>query len=135
MELREYKGYNGHEILSLYASVGWTAYTSRPEMLQRAFEGSLLVLAAYENGKLAGILRAVGDGASIVFVQDILVRPEFQCQGIGSALLREAMERCGDVYQLRLATDNQEKTVEFYRSCGLVPDSDAGCMGFSRVVY
>ncbi len=33
MGIREYKTYNEMEILSLYASVGWTAYTDRPEVL------------------------------------------------------------------------------------------------------
>lgn len=135
MEIREYIAYNESEILALYDSVGWTGYTHRPEMLRAAFAGSLLVLGAYEDGRLAGILRVVGDGASIVFVQDILVFPEHQRKGIGSALLREAMERYKSVYQLRLATDCEEKTIAFYRSCGLVPDTDMGCVGFSRIVY
>lgn len=135
MEIREYKGYNAEEILTLYDSVGWTGYTRRPEMLRAAFAGSLLVLGAYEDGELAGILRAVGDGASIVFIQDILVFPKHQRRGIGSALLRVAMERYKSVYQLRLATDSEEKTSAFYSSCGLVPDTDMGCVGFSRIVY
>ena len=135
MEIREYKGYEPTEILPIYDSVGWTAYISRPDMLKRAFEGSLLVLAAYENTKPIGILRCIGDGASIVFIQDILVLPEYQRRGIGSALLVNAMERFRYVYQLRLATDAQESTIAFYRSCGLVPDSDSGCMGFSRIVH
>lgn len=31
MEIREYTEYNAEEILSLYASVGWTAYTDQPD--------------------------------------------------------------------------------------------------------
>ena len=135
MDIRVYKEYRSGEILPLYASVGWTAYTSRPEMLERAFAGSLLVLGAYEDESLVALLRAVGDGASMVFIQDILVQPEYQRRGIGSALLAQAMEHFKDVYQLRLAADAEEKTLAFYRSCGFAPDSDTGCMGFSRVTY
>ena len=47
MDIREYKTYDETEILGLYASVGWTAYTEQPESLRRGFEASLLVLAAY----------------------------------------------------------------------------------------
>ena len=36
MEIREYKTYNEQEILRLYASVGWTAYTVHPEVLRKA---------------------------------------------------------------------------------------------------
>ena len=78
MEIREYKIFNEAEILRLYRSVGWTAYTDQPEVLRKGFENSLLTLAAYEGDQLLGIIRAVGDGHTIVFVQDILVFPEYQ---------------------------------------------------------
>ena len=75
MEIREYKTYNEPEILRLYSSVGWTAYTDQPEVLRKEFENSMLTLAAYEDDQLLGIIRAVGDGHTIVFVQDIMVFP------------------------------------------------------------
>lgn len=76
MEIREYLQYNEAEILSLYSSVGWTAYTDTPEVLRKGFENSLLTLAAYEGDRLLGIIRVVGDGYTIVWIQDILVFPE-----------------------------------------------------------
>ena len=72
MEIKEYQKYCEDEILRLYASVGWTAYTDDPAALERGFRHSLLVLAAWEDGELTGLIRAVGDGATIVFIQDIL---------------------------------------------------------------
>ena len=54
MEIREYKTYNESEILRLYTSVGWTAYTDQPEVLRKGFEGSMLTLAAYEGDQLLG---------------------------------------------------------------------------------
>ena len=76
MEIREYTTYNETEILKLYASVGWTAYTEHPDVLRKGFENSMLTLAAYDGEQFVGIIRAVGDGYTIVFVQDILVFPE-----------------------------------------------------------
>ena len=72
MDIREYREYKAEDVLRLYASVGWTAYTDDPAALERGFRHSLLVLAAWEDGELAGLIRAVGDGATIVFIQDIL---------------------------------------------------------------
>ena len=72
MDIREYREYKAADVLHLYASVGWTAYTDDPAALERGFRHSLLVLAAWEDGELAGLIRAVGDGATIVFIQDIL---------------------------------------------------------------
>ena len=71
MEIREYTQYDEADVLRLYAAVGWTAYTDNPEALRKGFANSLLTLAAYQDGELIGICRAVGDGETIVFVQDL----------------------------------------------------------------
>ena len=133
MEIREYKIYNEAEILRLYRSVGWTAYTDHLEVLQKCFEKSMLTLAAYEGDQLLGIIRAVGDGHTIVFVQDILVFPEYQRKGIGTALLQAMLDRYSHVRQIELATDNTPKTIAFYKSMGFQEMSKIGCCGFMRV--
>jgi len=133
MEIKEYRTYNEPEILRLYASAGWTAYTDHPEILQKGFENAMLTLAAYEGDQLLGIIRAVGDGYTIVFVQDILVFPEHQRKGIGSALLRALLGRYSHVRQIELATDNTPKTIEFYKSMGFREMSEIGCCGFMKV--
>ena len=66
MQLREYTTYCESEILRLYASVGWTAYTDDPAALREGFAHSLLTIAAYEDEALAGLVRVVGDGATDV---------------------------------------------------------------------
>ena len=133
MEIREYRVYNEKEILELYASVGWTAYTKHPDVLRKGFKNSMLTLAAYDGEELMGIIRAVGDGYTIVFVQDILVFPEHQRKGVGSALLQAVLDRYSHVRQIELATDNTEKTVAFYRSMGFREMSEIDCCGFMKV--
>ena len=132
MEIREYKIFNEAEILRLYRSVGWTAYTDQPEVLRKGFESSMLTLAAYEGNQLLGIIRAVGDGHTIVFVQDILVFPEHQRKGIGTALLKAILDRYNYVRQIELATDNTPKTISFYKSMGFREMSEIGCCGFMK---
>ena len=132
MEIRQYTCYREEEILPLYTSVGWTAYTDHPEVLQRGFAHSLLTLAAYEAGRLVGLIRTVGDGDTIVFVQDILVYPEYQRRGIGRALLQAVLDRYSHVRQIELATDNTPRTIGFYKSMGFVEMSEIGCCGFMR---
>ncbi len=133
MNVREYTAYNETEILALYSAVGWTSYTDKPEMLRAAFNGSLTVLGAWEGDKLVGILRAVGDGASILYVQDILVHPDYQRHGIGSKLLYTILERYATVYQTVLMTDNTPRTIAFYQSCGFTQMADIGCSGFIKI--
>ena len=133
MEIREYTEFKSDEIQHLYSEVGWTAYTENMPALEQGYKKSLLVLAAYENDELLGIIRAVGDGFTIVFVQDILVYPEKQRQGVGTALLRAVLDRYPNVRQIELTTDNTPKTVAFYKSLGFSEFSELGCCGFMRI--
>ena len=132
MELKEYTKFNADEILSLYTQVGWTAYTENMPALERGYKNSLFILAAYENDKLLGLVRVVGDGATVIFVQDILVFPEMQRKGVGTALLKAVLDRYSDVRQIQLTTDNTPKTVAFYRSLSFVELSELGCCGFMK---
>ena len=118
MEIKEYKDYKESEIRQLYTEVGWTAYTENMPVLEQGYKNSLLVLAAYDNDELLGIIRVVGDGFSIIFVQDILVFPSKQRKGVGTALLKAVLDRYHDVRQIELTTDNTPKTLAFYKSLG-----------------
>ena len=133
MEIREYQTYNETEILSLYTSVGWTAYTCQPETLQEGFSRSLVILAAYDGEQLTGLLRAVGDGATVIFLQDILVLPQYQRQGIGTALVQEILRRYPHVRQIQLTTDDTPQTIAFYESLGFRPLQKIGCCGFMKI--
>ena len=132
MTIRAYTDYREEEILRLYGAVGWTAYTRDPGALREGYRRSLLVLGAWEGEELLGVVRAVGDGCTIVFVQDLLVFPEHQRKGVGSALLREILARYREVRQIALVTDDSPRTLAFYKSLGLVPLSELGCVGFLR---
>lgn len=133
MEIKEYETFQLDEIINLYLNVGWTNYLERTDILQRAYENSLYILGAYDEDKLIGIIRAVGDGFSVVFIQDIIVLPEYQRKGIGTKLLQAVMEKYKEVYQMELLTDNTEKTKAFYRSVGFIPSDDIGCLTFIRL--
>ena len=80
------------DLLPLYQSVSWTNYTERADMLEQAFQHSLFTVSAYDGEQLVGLLRAVGDGFSSVFIQDLLVLPSYQRQGIGRELIRQTLE-------------------------------------------
>lgn len=102
-------------------------------MLEKAYKNSLCILGAFEKEKLVGVVRVVGDGISIVFVQDILVLPEYQRQGVGSALMRAILEKYASAYQVELLTDSTEKSKAFYSSVGLAPVGELGCSAYIRM--
>ena len=132
MEIREYKDFNRDEIMRLYSDAGWTAYTENMAVLEQGYKNSLLILAAYENDELLGIVRTVGDGCTIVFIQDILVFSGKQRRGIGTALLKAVLDHYPNVRQIELATDSTPKTMAFYKSMGFSEFSEIGCCGFMK---
>lgn len=134
IEIKPIQEYLAEEILPLYIAVGWTNYTNRPEKLAKAYQNSLCVLGAYDGDKRIGVVRAVGDGISIVFVQDLLVLPEYQRQGVGTRLLRAILEQFADVYQIELLTDDTSKTTAFYESLGLTQADKLGCCAYVRMI-
>lgn len=118
VELREYTKYKENEMLELYQSVGWSNYYKNPEMLEQAYAHSLYTVAAYHKEKLVGIIRVVGDGASIIYIQDLLIFPDYQRKGIGRQLLEHVLKCYESVYQKVLITDDSKKTEAFYKAMG-----------------
>ncbi|MGL4736924.1 MAG: GNAT family N-acetyltransferase [Cellulosilyticaceae bacterium] len=132
IQVKKYEQYKENEILALYNSVGWVNYTNNPQMLRNAYKGSLAIVGAYEDEKLVGIIRVVGDGHSIIYIQDIIVLPEYQRRGIGSLMLKEILSVYAHVYQKILLTDNQPNTVAFYKQMAFTPDFEMGCVAFAQ---
>ncbi len=66
IEIKEYSVFNADEICRLDSEVGWTAYTENMQALEQEYKNSLLALTAYENDDLPGIIRAVGDGFTVL---------------------------------------------------------------------
>lgn len=120
------------DLIDLYNNVGWCNYTNNTDMLRNAYENSLLVITAWDEDKLIGTIRIVGDGYSIIYIQDILVLKEYQHMGIGSKLFTEVMNKYKDVYQKVLLTDNEPKTKAFYENMGLVTSDTYGCISFVK---
>jgi len=132
IEIREYTDMDMKAILSLYNSVGWLNYTNNPSMLEAACRNSLKILAAWNDDKLIGIIRAVGDGVSIVYIQDIIVLPEYQRRGVGGRLVNEIDMLFPNVYQKVLLTDNQTNSLGFYQRCGFSLSDNYKCVAFVK---
>ena len=117
------------DVLHLYQVVGWKNYTNQPQMLEQSLAHSLAIYVARDGEEIVGLVRLVGDGFSSVFVQDLIVLPSYQRQGIGSDLMKEALGDFKDAYQVQLATEQTEKTLGFYRSLGFETLSTYDCTG------
>lgn len=97
-------------------------------MLLGSYENSLTCISVWEGDKFIGLIRVVGDGHSIIFIQDPLVDPNYQRQGIGKQLMQKVLAKYPNVYQCHLVTDKTEKTINFYENLGFQKLEDWNCV-------
>ena len=109
---------DSQELVDLYTSVGWIRYVQEPDELHEAVMRSTYVVIARRNDQLIGLARCLSDEVSIAYVQDILVRPEFQQQGVGRRLMEAVLNRFESVRQIGLLTDDEDRQHSFYESMG-----------------
>lgn len=81
--------------LDLRASVGWKVL--KEAQAEKALKNSLITITAYVEGKAVGMGRIVGDGAVICYVQDLVVRPEYQKLGVGRIIMERLIEFVTDI--------------------------------------
>lgn len=109
---------SAHDLVGLYDAVGWVAYTDDPDGLAKGVRNSTFVVTAQDGDRLVGLARVLSDDVSIVYVQDVLVVPEYQRSGIGRQLLERCLARFSHVRQRVLLTDDEPHQHRLYRSLG-----------------
>ena len=133
LECKEFGSSRLEEIKEIYKEQGWTAYLNDDEKLKRAYDKSLYVYGIFDEGKLIGFTRCVGDGEHIVVIEDLIVKAEYQRQGMGTKLLQHVFEKYADVRMLSLYTDKVDvKANNFYRKMGMRLVEEMGAVSYIR---
>jgi GNAT superfamily N-acetyltransferase len=78
-----------HDFLSNHAY--WAKGRPR-ETVERLIREAARVVGLYHEGRQVGFTRTVSDGASITYLADVYVLPEFRGRGLGAQLVRETVE-------------------------------------------
>lgn len=81
------------QLCALYRGQGWWASCRARELL-RVVRGSHCFMVAAQGTEIVGMGRAISDGASDAYIQDVMVRPDHRGLGIGSAIVAFLRERC-----------------------------------------
>lgn len=98
----------------------------------KAFPASLDVFSTWDDGKLVGLVRVVGDGLTIIYVQDLLVLSSHKRQGIGAALMHLVMDKYKNVRQKVLITEDEPEARAFYESLGFTSCDKGGTVAFVK---
>lgn len=133
LEYKEFGSSRLEEIKEIYREQGWTAYLNDDEKLKRAYDNSLYVYGIFDEEKLIGFIRCVGDGEHIVVVEDLVLKTEYQRQGLGTKLLQHVFDKYVDVRMLSLYTDKVDvKSNSFYKKMGMRLVEEMGAVSYIR---
>ncbi len=78
------------EFISLWESVWGDAPTL--EQTRLAMEHTLFRVSVYDGEKVVAMARMIGDMGLCYYIKDVIVRPEYQKQGIGRMLIDELLK-------------------------------------------
>ncbi len=81
-------------ITALYRGNGWWGTAQdNPDLVSAIVMGSHCFILAMEGDRVIGMGRAISDGASDAYLQDVTVHPDFRRRGIAGELVRRLVER------------------------------------------
>lgn len=102
-------------LASLRESVGWTGMKKE---LSDPRITSFYHIAAYEEDELVGFVDCVSNGVTDAYIQDLIVRPEYQGKGIGTELMNKMIEylKANKIYMISVIFEESLKS--FYERFG-----------------
>ncbi|MFJ7886911.1 GNAT family N-acetyltransferase [Lysinibacillus xylanilyticus] len=130
---KEEKYIDKNDLKVLYEDVEWYAYTKDLDQLQQALLNSINVLSAWENNQLIGLTRVVGDGLTILYIQDILVLNSHQNRGIATDMMNHILEKYKDVRQKVLLTEEAPDVRHFYEKNGFQSCDKGSLVAFAKM--
>jgi ribosomal protein S18 acetylase RimI-like enzyme len=132
LEIKREKNIPSIAVQDICESVGWARRDS--DLISIALENSLVVISAWENGRLIAFARATGDKVFNATVWDVVVRPSHQGRGLGRLVMKEVLKAL-DSYDIPLITLYADQgTQHFYEKLGFLSEP-SGAQGMFREKY
>jgi spermidine synthase len=109
-------------VVALYEAGGWWQESKKArEVIPRMIRGSFCFMLARAEGKIVGMGRAISDGASDAYIQDVVVLREFRGRGIGRELVRRLTAHCVEREIGWIGLVAEPGTGAFYEGLGYKP--------------
>lgn len=126
---------NIEEFNLLYNSVGWGVYDEK--VSKKALDNTFYSVTVYDDNKVIGYGRLIGDSICFMYIHDVMVMPEYQGQNIGTMIMQKLLEKVNEIKRenpsLRVylgASKNREK---FYEKFGFAKRIDAD-LGYGMIL-
>ncbi len=107
----KYNELTAEEFISLKKSVWGTS--SSLEQVKLAMQHTLFRVSVYDKEEVVAMARMIGDLGLDYYIKDVVVRPDYQKQGIGRLLINEL---------LKFIKENGVSNTEIFVELCAVPD-------------
>ena len=118
---------NVEEFNKLYDSVDQGAYSK--EISNKALDNTLYSVSVYDDDKIIGYGRLIGDTICFIYIHDIMVVPEYQAKGIGTLIMHKLLEKIEEIKKenpsLRVYLGASKDRESFYKKFGFIERTDA----------
>jgi len=107
-------------VLALYRIQGWWGPSAEDDPRQAAaiIRGSHCFVVAEADGRVIGMGRAISDGVSDAYIQDVVVDPAFRGRGIGGRIVADLVRRLRQDGIGWIGLGAEAGTHDFYRRAG-----------------
>lgn len=112
---------------ALTEQVGWGTRT--PELVEEALRNTLYSVCAYDSNNLIGYGRLIGDKTIFVYVQDVMVIPNYQGKKIGTGIMKRLTSKIWELKNsspdLRAYLGASKGKENFYKRFGFLTRTEA----------
>lgn len=118
------------EFNNLTEAVDWG--TRENKIIKEALKHTLYSLCVYDENKLIGYGRIIGDKTIFLYIQDIMVIPEYQGKKIGTGIMNKLIEKINEYKkvnpEIRTYLGATKGKESFYEKFGFIsrPNEDLG---------
>jgi spermidine synthase len=107
-------------IVALYEAGGWWEESPHARaIIPATVTGSFcFVIAREPGGRVVGMARAISDGVSDAYIQDVVVLAECRGRGVGRELVRRVRDYCAERQLEWIGLVAEPGTTPFYEELG-----------------
>jgi GNAT superfamily N-acetyltransferase len=120
LEFRLIESWPANDIVELYKAGGWWHDDYDPTGIPALIKGSFAFMLAIDlsSSHAIGMGRAVSDGVSDAYIQDVVVLDDWRGKGVGKKIVQKLLEYCIDKKLLWIGLVAEPGTKEFYLPLG-----------------
>ena len=108
------------DIIRLYKDAGWwePGYSRNLSFLDNIVKHSFCFAAAFHKNEMIGMGRALSDGCSDAYIQDVVVLKRFRGHGIGAEIIKKIISHLHSNSIDWIGLVAQPGTEDFYKELG-----------------